>query len=86
MSVLARDSSTSSFPSQVAAVHKVDFDNQDALVQVLKGQDAVVSCLPFAAMEDQPKLIDAAAKAGVKRFIPSEGECSLKSLFRPYHC
>jgi hypothetical protein len=42
------------------------------LVEAFKGQDAVVSALGAAGMHEQIKIIDAAVKAGVKRFLPSE--------------
>jgi hypothetical protein len=41
-------------------------------VEAFKGQDAVVSALGAAGMGEQIKTIDAAVKAGVKRFLPSE--------------
>jgi hypothetical protein len=42
------------------------------LIEAFKGQDAVVSALGAAGMHEQTKIIDAAVKAGVKRFLPSE--------------
>lgn len=42
------------------------------LVEILKGQDAVISTVGATGFSDQKALIDAAIKAGVKRFIPSE--------------
>jgi hypothetical protein len=39
---------------------------------VFKGQDAVVSAIATASASLQKKLIDAAIKAGVQRFVPSE--------------
>ena len=48
-------------------------DYSDAsLVDAFKGQDAVVSAIGAAGLAEEIKLIDAAVKAGVKRFIPSE--------------
>jgi hypothetical protein len=38
----------------------------------LKGQDAVVSTIATLALVQQSTLAEEAAKAGVKRFIPSE--------------
>ena len=43
-----------------------------SLHEAFKGQDAVVSLVTVTALLDQLKFIDIAAKAGVKRFIPSE--------------
>ena len=43
-----------------------------SLSEIFKGQDIVLSLVGAAALADQKKIIDAAANAGVKRFIPSE--------------
>lgn len=50
----------------------VDYDSLDSLTQALQGQDAVVSTLGNAALGAQHLLVEAAVKAHVKRFIPSE--------------
>lgn len=50
----------------------VDYDSLESLTNALKGQDAVVSVLGSAAIATQLRLVEAAAKAHVKRFIPSE--------------
>lgn len=42
------------------------------LVEILKGHDAVVSTVGATGFSDQKVVIDAAIKAGVQRFIPSE--------------
>lgn len=47
----------------------------DSLASALKGQDAVVSTLNDAFVPVQLNLIEAAVKAGVKRYIPSEFGC-----------
>lgn len=44
----------------------------EALTAALKGIDAVVSTVAGTAIKAQDVLVDAAAVAGVKRFIPSE--------------
>lgn len=44
----------------------------ETLTAALKGIDAVVSTVAGSAIKTQTVLIDAAAAAGVKRFIPSE--------------
>ncbi|KAK6841522.1 hypothetical protein PG987_002382 [Apiospora arundinis] len=69
--VLTRQSSNHKFPSSVE-VAPVSYDSLDSLVAALKGQDAVVSTLASLALEKQILLAEAASKAGVKRFIPSE--------------
>jgi nucleoside-diphosphate-sugar epimerase len=56
-------------------VQRVDFDNVEELAKVCTGANCVVSAL--AGLEDvilgtQKNLLDAAVKAGVPRFIPSD--------------
>lgn len=45
---------------------------EDALVDALKGHDALVSALPGSAVEPHKKLANACIKAGVRRFIPAD--------------
>ncbi|KAF2116826.1 isoflavone reductase family protein-like protein CipA [Lophiotrema nucula] len=71
VSVLTRESSSSTFPSSVK-VHKADYNSIDSLKAAFQGQDAVLSFVGGTAIGDQEKLIDAAIAAGVKRFLPSE--------------
>lgn len=72
VSVLTRQSSTSKFPSHIK-VHRISDDYPEAgLLEALKGQHAVVSTIATANALQQKAIIDAAIKAGVKRFIPSE--------------
>jgi len=47
-------------------------DNGTDLAELLKGVDAVVCAYGGAALGEQYKLLEAAKKAGVKRFVPSE--------------
>lgn len=60
-------------PRPINAI-KVDYSDEKTLCNVLRGQDAVVSCLGDtpAAVEAQEALLTACIAAGVKRFIPSE--------------
>ncbi len=50
----------------------VDYDSLDSLTNALNGQEALVSTLASTALDKQLLLVQAAAKAQVKRFIPSE--------------
>lgn len=51
----------------------VDYDSVDSLAAALAGADAVVSAVnAAAAYQPQLNLLEAAKKAGVKRFLPSE--------------
>ncbi|KAI9678898.1 MAG: hypothetical protein M1829_001883 [Trizodia sp. TS-e1964] len=68
VSVLTRTSSSSTFPQGVKVV-KTEY-NPEALVAALKGQDAVVCTI--GDFNSQGQIIDAAVKAGVQRFIPSD--------------
>lgn len=52
-------------------VVKTDY-SPTSLLSALKGQDAVVSSITTAAIAQQQAIVDAAVKAGVKSFIPSE--------------
>ncbi|KAL9002040.1 MAG: hypothetical protein Q9188_005011 [Gyalolechia gomerana] len=71
VTVLTRQSSTHTFPPNVN-VSPVDYDSLDSLTSALKGQDAVVSTLSSLALSKQLLLVEAAVKADVERFIPSE--------------
>lgn len=71
VTVLARLSSQAHFPASVTVL-RVDYTSVSDLTAALTGQDAVVSVLTTSAMETQIPLIEAAVKAGVRRFLPSE--------------
>ncbi|KAL9118619.1 MAG: hypothetical protein Q9187_004832 [Circinaria calcarea] len=70
VSVLSRPESTATYAAGIK-VMKSDY-SEVSLVDALKGQDAVVSALGAASFAEEIKIIDAAVKAGVKRFLPSE--------------
>jgi len=71
VTVLSRSSSSSSAPAG-AKVHKTDYASSSSLEEAFKGQHAVVSTIATAAVGSQDIIVNAAVKAGVKRFIPSE--------------
>lgn len=72
ISVLTRHSSGATFPSNVK-VHRADDSYPEAdFVKAFQGQDAVISTIATAAAPIQKTMINAAIKAGVKRFVPSE--------------
>ena len=71
VTVLTRTGTNHSFPSSVHVAH-VDYDSLDSLTDALQGHDAVVSTLASVAIAVQLRLVQAAAEAHVKRFIPSE--------------
>jgi putative NADH-flavin reductase len=70
VTVLTRPSSNSSFPTDVHVV-KTAYTEAE-LAKVFQGQDAVVSAVGAPGFQEQKTFIDAAIKAGVQRFIPSE--------------
>lgn len=72
VSVLARESSKSQFPSSVKVLRVADEFPHDDLVKALQGQDVIICAVGPNAAPLQYRLIDAAIEAGVKRFIPSE--------------
>ncbi|GAA5884496.1 hypothetical protein JCM6882_005275 [Rhodosporidiobolus microsporus] len=70
---LRKESNAESIPNH-ERVEKVvaDLNDVDDLAEKLKGIDAVVSALNGPGVDAQYKVLDAAAKAGVRRFLPSE--------------
>lgn len=72
VSILSRQSSGSVFPPDLK-VHRIGDDYPEVeLLEAFKGQDAVISTIATANAVTQRTIIDAAIKAGVKRFVPSE--------------
>ncbi|KAI9798166.1 MAG: hypothetical protein M1833_004915 [Piccolia ochrophora] len=69
VTVISRASSDATFPG--STVIKTDY-SESSLVDAFQGIDAVVSTLSGTGFLAQKTTIDAAVKAGVKRFIPSE--------------
>ena len=53
-------------------VVQVDYNSDESLRCALHGHDVLVSALGKNALDLQPRLIDAAVSAGVRRIIPSE--------------
>ncbi|KAL5627793.1 hypothetical protein BROUX41_002541 [Berkeleyomyces rouxiae] len=71
VTAISRPESTSTFPEGVS-VKKVDLSSEAALTDAFKGQDAVISLIATREISKQNVIADAAAAAGVKRYIPSE--------------
>lgn len=71
ITAITRESSSSTFPDYVA-VKPVDYASVSALTEAFTGIDAVVACIGYYALDVQANLVEAAAMAGVKRFIPAE--------------
>ncbi|KAJ7593781.1 hypothetical protein C8J56DRAFT_1001932 [Mycena floridula] len=72
ISVLTRESSTSTFPEGIKVI-RADYSSHQSLVDALKGQDAAVITFPGdPSMEKtQRAVFDAAIEAGVSHIIPS---------------
>lgn len=71
VTILTR-STNGDFPTG-ARLAVVNYDDSASLVEALKGQDALVITMNTSAPKDtSPKLIEAAAKAGVSWIIPDE--------------
>lgn len=70
VTILTRGGSSASSPPDVAVI-KTDY-SEPSLVKAFAGQDAVISAVGATGFMDQKAFIDAAVKAGIKRFIPSE--------------
>ncbi|KAH9908859.1 NAD(P)-binding protein [Xylariomycetidae sp. FL2044] len=71
VTALTRESSDAAFSPDVTST-KVDYNSVESLLAALEGQDAVVSTVATIAVGGQHPLVEAALKAKVKRFIPSE--------------
>ena len=71
MQIVTRASSGTAFSPNLT-VHRIPDAYPEAdLVSAFKDQDAVISILPTLKIREQFRIIDAAIKAGVKRYIPS---------------
>lgn len=68
---MTRKASSSNFADK-ARIVEVDYSSPAELESALKGQDAVICTFGAAGKDAQKLLTDAAVKAGVKRFLPSE--------------
>lgn len=80
VTVIKRASSTSSIPASLSPSVKVvivdDSMALDSLTSALRGQDAVIACFPLRDTEQHLRLVDAATKVDVRRFIPADyGSC-----------
>jgi len=70
ISILTRKNSDAEFPAAFNVI-RTDY-SPPSLEQSFKGQDVVVNLLPPESTVSHENVIDAAVKAGVKRFFPSE--------------
>ncbi|KAI3326748.1 NAD(P)-binding protein [Xylariaceae sp. AK1471] len=68
VTIITRPDSTSAFPAGLPVI-RVDYSDEDALAAALAGQDGVVSVVGPGAVGAARGMVDAAARAGVKRYI-----------------
>ncbi|KAE8391573.1 isoflavone reductase family protein [Aspergillus alliaceus] len=72
VSILSRLSSQSTFPPHIP-IHRVSDDyDETQLVGILAGQDAIICTIATHSVQRQRAIINAAVKAGVSHFVPSE--------------
>jgi uncharacterized protein YbjT (DUF2867 family) len=71
--VITRQSSNNTFDSR-AQIAKVDYESLESLKAALAGNEVVVNTLGVGTVprDTHLRLVDAAAAAGVKRYLPSE--------------
>ena len=80
VTVLSRKSSKSKYPESISIAHVSDDFPNEELVEVLRGNDAVVVAFAGSGSDVQIRLADAAAQSGIKTFIPADfGSCDSSS-------
>ncbi|KUJ13010.1 NAD(P)-binding protein [Mollisia scopiformis] len=93
LTIIARESSTSTYAPSLPLIRVSDDLSHSSLVSALRNQDVLISAVGFAGLSSQLNLARAAIEAGVKRFIPSEygfdnadpKNAALSPIFRPKH-
>ncbi|KAJ5711357.1 hypothetical protein N7488_005513 [Penicillium malachiteum] len=78
VTAVQRKDSSKPTPEGLKSV-KVDYANKEELVSIFKGQDVVISAVPFPVLDTEKIIIDACIAASVKRFIPSEFTTMMES-------
>ncbi|KAL4732169.1 hypothetical protein ACLX1H_001177 [Fusarium chlamydosporum] len=76
VTVVSRKESKATYPKDVT-IRTTDF-SEDDLTNALTGQDVVISTLGVEGFDQQQKIVDAAVRARVKRFLPSEFSSSIE--------
>ena len=69
---MSRQSSKATFGPDIRVIKIADTYPEQELLEAFRSQDAVISITPAHPPETEIAFIDAAVKAGVKRFIASE--------------
>jgi uncharacterized protein YbjT (DUF2867 family) len=68
VTIVTRPASTSVFPTGLPVI-RADYSDEDALATAFAGQDGVVCAVGPGAVGAVRGMVDAAKRAGVKRFI-----------------
>ncbi|CAN9342553.1 unnamed protein product [Alternaria sp. RS040] len=71
LTILTHHDSCATFPSGVLVI-RANYISLNSLASTSKGQHAIISLIGGHALSSQNLFIDAAIRAGVKRFIPSQ--------------
>lgn len=79
LTILTRQSSKSTFPPTIKVIKIADDYPSADLEAAFQNQDAVISTVGGPGIAYQTRFVDAAVKAGVKRFFPSEFGSNLKN-------
>lgn len=77
VTIVTRDSSSASFAPGLNVVRTAYTETE--LAKAFAGHDAIISAVGANAFLEQKVFIDAAIKAGIKRFIPSEYSSNTRS-------
>ncbi|KAL9608216.1 MAG: hypothetical protein Q9167_006938 [Letrouitia subvulpina] len=72
ITALTRKGSSSTFPSHIKVFRIDDSFPSDQLAEAFKGQDVVINLMPPVNIDQHKTVIDAAAQAGIKRYLPGE--------------
>lgn len=71
ITVISRSSSQAVFPPGVE-VRQGDYDDDAFMQSALSGQEVLIIMLAFAALPQQDRIFEQAARAGVRYVLPSE--------------
>jgi nucleoside-diphosphate-sugar epimerase len=80
---IAKRASSKSTPAHADSITQItvpDDMSLEGLTEALRGQDVVIASFPLVDVNQHLRLVEAASKAGVKRFIPADfGSCDAAS-------
>ncbi|KAI4213932.1 MAG: hypothetical protein LQ351_003627 [Letrouitia transgressa] len=72
ITVVTRKGSSSTFSSHIKVFRIDDSFPSDQLAEAFKGQDVVINLSPPVDVDQHKTVIDIAAQAGIKRYLPGE--------------